>query len=115
MTWQCILKVGAEGGTISLFGILKPDGEWLYSLTRDERTLVDLDLAECEVEYLSKTKIVQEWDAALRLLSKYPWVGLYPLEVHQAFRTLIWDAVTAHDNVRPSSMIRWEKLCCNQE
>jgi hypothetical protein len=109
MTWQCIVKVGAEGGSISLFGLLKPDGEWLYSLTRDERTLAGLNVDE--LQYLSKTKVVEDWDSALRLLSRYPWVQLCPLEVHQAFRTLIWDAVTNDEHARPSSMMMWERFC----
>ncbi|HEV2713702.1 MAG TPA: hypothetical protein VGU64_00470 [Terriglobales bacterium] len=65
---------------------------------------------------------VDSWEAALKILDKYPWHRLYPIIVHPDFAQAIWQAVKKrldHDTLigeRPQRLVdsnlpRWHKLC----
>lgn len=85
--WQLILKVGAEGGCICLYGRKDENGEWQFLRETDERTLSDMlsDEDREGLSFYSKTEPVTGWHNALEILNRYPWPCLYPLYVHQEF------------------------------
>jgi hypothetical protein len=62
------------------------------------------------------SKMVNSWEAALRLMDRYPWHRLFPLKVHPEFCEQVWAAVQdrfASDR-RPreeSQLERWRELC----
>jgi hypothetical protein len=110
---EVILEVGAEGGSLTLYGARTPDG-WRYSRRVLDQTMALLDLDDGEV-IDEESAVVGSWSAALALLDKYPWHRLYPLEVHPEFRGRVMQAVVAR--VRedldkdPERVFRWKAAC----
>lgn len=110
--WEIILAAGAEGGCITLFGYKKPTGLWLYHVTTDETTLLDL-LEEEErfsLSLISKqtSRITDNWEEAVTLLSRYPWIELSPMRVHVEFR----EKILTHIESRTGGIApRWKKVC----
>ena len=94
MKWVTVLKVGCEGGDLTLLGQDNGDNVWKYKLTTDETTLRDI-LSEEDaegVDFTSTSPVVEDWDSIILLLGKkYPyWIDLHPLECHPLFRKRVW-------------------------
>jgi hypothetical protein len=106
---QLILKIGAEGGSITLFGIHSERG-WLYSTSVSDWTPELID--EESIRYDSH--VIASWEAVLQLLDRYPWHLLVPLKIHPEFRQQIWAAVQTRFAGRAGSSAdieRWRELC----
>jgi hypothetical protein len=106
---EVIVEIGAEGGSITLFGVRSPRG-WLYSRSVDDWTPELID--EERIEHDSN--VVDSWEAALGLLDQYPWHLLSPLNVHPEFRRQILVAVQKRfeSTEDPMGRIeRWRELC----
>jgi len=93
-SWQTILEVGCEGGSLTLLGKMRK-GSWIFRQATDETTLKyifnDEDLYG---DLASESGIVSTWEEALKLLGKYPkWPFLYPLTVHPDFIQEVHSAV----------------------
>lgn len=75
-----ILKIGAEGGSLTIYGHRERD-QWRFS-----RTVFDHfgDLVGRSAGR-SESAIVDTIEEALALLDRYPWQALYPLEIHPEF------------------------------
>ena len=74
---EVIIKVGAEGGSWTLFGRKKsPEGGWEFAAGENNMWM----------DSPSKSEWVSDWNSALKLYAKYPWHALYPLKVHKNFR-----------------------------
>ena len=108
---ETILEVGGEGGSITLYGIRTETG-WLFS-----REVIDQSpelIDEAAIQHESKT--VTSWPAALELMSRYPWMHLYPLKVHPEFRSLVFTAAITpskhHGNISNNQMGKWQRVCC---
>ena len=102
---EVIVEIGAEGGSISLFGVRSPRG-WLYSRSLGE--LIDEERSQHD------SNVVDSWEAALGLLDQYPWHMLYPLHVHPEFRRQIFAAVQKlfeSSDVPMGRMEKWRELC----
>ena len=102
-----IVEVGAEGGSITLFGVRTAHG-WRFTRSVDE-SIDDLSSR-------NRSEAVDSWDAALNLLDKYPWHKLDPLEIHPEFRRQVWTAVKERfeGDGEPRSRSRlelWRSLC----
>jgi hypothetical protein len=91
---ETILEIGAEGGSLTLFGRKVPNGSWQFCMERNESILKDL-LSEEDLEgmtddeFYKKTGWVASFSQALDLLSRYPWHKLYPLKMHPEFRDVV--------------------------
>jgi hypothetical protein len=111
MPREVVLEVGAEGGSVKLVRERKADGNWQFQIKTDETTLRDV-LSEGDqngIEFSSQTGYVHSFEEALRLLDKYRWFKLYPLEIHPEFL----DAVLVQVKMRggDAAEARWrEKL-----
>jgi hypothetical protein len=79
--WQVILQLGAEGGSITLYGMETERG-WLFSRNVSDWTRIQ-----------HKSPVVDSWDAAVDLLDQYPWQRLSPLMIHPEFSERIWSAL----------------------
>jgi len=55
--------------------------------------------------------MVEAWDDALRLVDRYPWHLLYPLEVHPEFRERVWFEVERRCSDRRHRLERWREVC----
>ena len=117
---EVIVKVGAEGGSLTLVGIKAANG-WRFRAIRNESTLYDL-LSEEDREGLvfrDESDWVDSFDASLALLDKYPWHLLIPLQVHPDFRRQVWTAVEERYRTDkregPDRLDRWDRLCHGEE
>ena len=77
---EVILEVGAEGGAITLYGVRDLDG-WRYSTSVLDQTPSLLPDEFDEPEIRKDSEVVNSWEAALRLIDRYPWHRLSPLTV----------------------------------
>jgi hypothetical protein len=97
-----ILEVGADGGSIMLFG-RKSGGGYLFTVTTNEVALLDDD----EV-YSSPSRPWVPWEEALQQLDTYPWVQLYPLSVHPEFQSAVKAALKERGiSGRSKAMKNW--------
>jgi hypothetical protein len=110
---QCetILEVGAEGGSLTIYGIRTTSGS-LFSEEVIDHTPEMID--EPGIRY--KLNSLETWDAALNRLDRYRWFRLCPLQVHPEFKDTVFDAVIsrfkADDQVDPP-LHNWSRLCKN--
>jgi hypothetical protein len=82
---EVIIEVGAEGGSVTLYGI-RTDRGWLFSREVIDSGYVFIDEGPT-VQH--KTAVVDTWEAALALLDQYPWATLYPISIHPDFMQII--------------------------
>lgn len=110
---EVILRVGAEGGDLTLYGTRSPEG-WRFSRRAVDLTMDLLDLDD-GTSLDERSAQVGTWSAALALMDRYPWHRLYPLEVHPDFRERVLEAVAARYAAegRPEGhyFLRWQERC----
>ena len=91
-----ILKVGATGGSLSIWSVNIKDGTRSFVVTTDESTLKEF-MGKGDaigLSFKSKTPPLNSFADALTTLGQYPWHKLYPMFVHQDFREPVLTAVT---------------------
>src|SRR5262249_41906371 len=87
---EVILKLGAEGGSLTLYGFRIKEG-WSFTLGTYDCTPVLIDEGP---PMHRKSGVVDRWDAALKLLDQNPsWPKLHPISIHPDFKTKVWVAV----------------------
>jgi hypothetical protein len=106
---EVIIEVGAEGGSIALYGFRTERG-WVFTRETLDQTpeLIDEDWIK------SNSARVDSWEAAVKLLDQYPWCKLYPVTIHPEFRQQIWSAVQErlrNDGGFGHQLTRWRELC----
>jgi len=110
-----ILKVGAEGGSITLLGMHAADG-WRFRLKSTDHSDTIFD-ESCEAADSSPndSRTADSWLAALELLDSYPWHRLYPLEVHPDFREIVFDTVAERYGSKDADpwdqLSKWRVVC----
>ena len=73
MGGEVVLEVGAEMGSITLYGWRHGDG-WRYAIsTVDHQTPMLLDEEVDNAEVRPSSAKVNTWEAALHLMDRYPW------------------------------------------
>jgi hypothetical protein len=106
---EVILELGAEGGSITLYGI-QTEGGWIFS-----RNVIDWTPELIDEERIQhKSPVVNSWEAALALLDQYAWQRLSPLLVHPEFSERIWSAVQSrfkNDQDSRFYIERWQSIC----
>ena len=101
MTVETIVRVGASGVSITLYGERRDD-RWVFSLSVNDQTpeLINEEALHHE------SSLVDSWESALKLLDEYPWYRLVPLSVHPEFRDAIREAVKERHAVRGTRYLR---------
>lgn len=105
---EVILKVGAEGGSITLYGVRTESG-WRFKRDVIDQTPCVLD----EAGIRHDSQFTSSWAEALSLLDRYPWHRLYPIRVHPEFRQSVWSVVRtryARDG-SDHDLERWRERC----
>ena len=107
---EVIVKLGAEGGSVVLYGFRTGRG-WTFMREVSDLTPELID----EHHIHTKLAVVDSWEAALELLDQYPWPKLFPISIHPDFRQKIWIAVQkrVHSATKISELElqRWRDLC----
>ncbi len=108
---EIIVRVGGEGGDLTLYGARTEDG-WLFSREVVDQAPVFLNEGD-EIRHSSTQTTT--WSGALALLNKYPWQNLYPLEVHSEFRERVLTAVKEffqkEDGANRRRLQNWVEIC----
>ncbi len=99
---QVIVEVGAEGGSMTLYGIQSPDG-WQLRVETNEAALLD----EGDMADLPERPWVGTWRSALKQLDTYPWTQLYPLKVHPEFSDRVLKALQTRS--KKGLFIDWDQ------
>jgi hypothetical protein len=102
---EVIIKLGAEGGSLTLYGVRTEQG-WSFMLETIDQAPKFID----EESFQKTSGIVDSWDAALELLDRYrSWPELYPLSIHPDFRRRIREAVQKRwaTTTKPWLKYRW--------
>jgi hypothetical protein len=92
---ELILKIGAAGGSLSVWSVNAKDGTRSFLVKQDESTLKEFMTKEdaAGITFKSKTGPLRTFADALAVLGRYPWHLLYPVFVHQDFIDPILTAV----------------------
>lgn len=92
---ELMLKVGAAGGSLSIWAVHAKDGTRSFLVKQDESTLRGmLDKEDASTfNYYSETGQLRSFADALDVLGQYPWYGLSPIFVHQDFLDIVLTTV----------------------
>lgn len=104
-----VIKIGAELGSLTLFGASEDGKGWIFGLSRSDQTPVLVDEPSTE----GKSMAVSSWNAAVELLDTYQWTHLHLVRVHPQFRELLWDEFKKRhekDPVRERKLERWKDI-----
>ena len=85
---QVIVRVGCEGGALTMFGVQSPDG-WKFRVETNEMELLE----NGDRFDIPKRPWVATWRSALKQLDTYSWTQLFPLEVHLEFQDRVLRAL----------------------
>ena len=92
---ELVLKIGAAGGSLSVWSVNAKDGTRSFLVKQDETTLKELMTKEdaAGITFKNKTGSLHSFADALTVLERYPWHLLYPMFVHQDFIDPVLTAV----------------------
>ena len=93
---EIVVEVGCEGGSITLFRQRKPGDAWKFRIGTNESALYDLLSEEDLVgigSAVRESRYVSSFDEALKLLDKYRWSEMLPIEVHPEYFDAVVRAV----------------------
>ena len=110
---QAVLRVGCDGGDLTLWGHLSPKG-WMFRVGIDESGVLDMtdeDVPE-EVRECMRSDSPWEfnWRGALKQIDRYPWQFMYPLEVHRDFRRRVRDALKVRQKNGEINWDNWDRV-----
>ena len=92
---ELILKIGAAGGSLSVWSVNTKDGTPSFVVKTDESTLKEFMTKEdaAGINFKSKTGPLRSFADALTVLGRYPWHLFSPLFVHQDYIDPVLTAV----------------------
>ncbi len=117
-----IIDIGAEGGSMTLFGWKDEQGEWHFLQESNECALIGM-LEEDGEDWGGATGIARSdsftgWDKALTLLYRWPWPMLYPRYVHPDFAVPVMQeiqrAVKEEEYGGGIDVEHWERVCAGK-
>ena len=106
---ELVLKVGAMGGSISIWLVNAKDGTRSFVVKTDESTLKEfMDEEDANgLSFKSETGSLHSFADALIVLGRDPWHLLYPMFVHQDFMDPVLTAVLNLGGEKESN--RWRR------
>lgn len=92
---EIILKIGAEGGSITLYGFRSDHGFQLFSIDTYDCSDDEAEHeASSDINQISDQNSASSWPDALNLIRRYPsWYRLHPMVLHPDFESRILDEV----------------------
>lgn len=97
---ETILKVLAEGESMTLQGQRAARGAWRFRVIMDSGML--WEMIDEEPPPPQEVFWVDSWDAALGQMDRYSWPRLHPGGVHPEFVGAVLKAVAAHRDGVPN-------------
>ncbi|GAB3554749.1 hypothetical protein GCM10027343_43070 [Noviherbaspirillum agri] len=82
---EVIFELGAEGGSLTVFG-RKAGEQWIFLLKSVDQSEALIDANVAALNQLASYPSLHEVFGAM---DRYPWHRLYPLRVHPLFRDQI--------------------------
>lgn len=105
---ETILKLMAEGGSITILGTLDENGFWQFLIKKNEVCLYDLVPDELDGNPVITSGQLSSWDDAVRLLDQNSnWVRLCPVTIHPEFVVQILSLVEERGGA--SAVARWRE------
>jgi len=106
---ELVLKIGAAGGSLSVWSVNAKDGTRSFLVRQDETTLRELMDEEdvSSLSFYSETRLLHPFANALIALGRYPWHLFFPLFVHQDFIDPVLKAVM--NLGREKEVSRWRR------
>lgn len=115
MKKEAIIHVGAEGGSLTLWG-RRVRGGWEFAREVIDQSWAFLDEDDAPPRPPKRRLVwLRDWDAALAAFDRYPWAMLHAVAVHPEFVEQVRAAVAARlDDARSAhakhQRARWNAL-----
>jgi hypothetical protein len=112
VTPEMILSLGAEEGSITLYGV-KLNGDWHFLLKYDRFAPLDLFSHEEVTDknlFLEETSFQKGFNNAIELLDEYPWHMLIPRLIHPEFATQLLTEVENRFESEHFRLTYWRRL-----
>ncbi len=115
-----IIRIGAEGGSITVVARISAGGDREYSVRLRDQTLTFLSNDEAGAEIRTSTAWSERWDDVVTSLGRWPWQMLVPLYVHADYADRVLSAVRGFKgrDGRPASasaIEMWAEACHSHE
>jgi hypothetical protein len=112
---RLLLSIGAEGGSIALYGDPSPGVE-RFRMVMVDQTPMFLDESEAGPTLRRDSGWLTGWPNALAALERYPWPNLVPLSIDPTIATLVSEALETYTErtgrpARETSLQRWRAAC----
>ncbi len=108
---EIVLKIGAEGGTLTILREQIVEQGWQFRIELNETTLYDMlseeDQRGMGVEDFARTEYAPTCQEALRRIERYQWFRLYPLEVHPEYLDAVLAEVAKNGGLE--EVARWRE------
>jgi hypothetical protein len=113
---ELVLSVGAEGGSIAVYGDQSVAGHPRYRVVLVDQTPTFLNDEDGGVAIRWDSGFLPTWQAASEALARWPWPNLHVLYVHPSVAAEVWSAVqdyVAQSDcpVRPQTLDDWRGAC----
>jgi hypothetical protein len=90
-----IIRILAEGGSLTLFGLKDSQNAWHFCRSVNDQTPTFLAPEEGGGQAVQHSSgWVNTWPEAMALLDRYPWATLAGREVHPEFQQQVWAEVS---------------------
>jgi hypothetical protein len=113
---ELLLKIGAEGGFIAVYGGPPQDPQSRFRLAVIDQTPTFLSEEEGGAALRRDSGWLPTWADLITALNRYPWPNLHVVYVHPAARRLLWSALESYaaqsgPPARASALERWRQYC----
>jgi hypothetical protein len=82
---EVVLKIGTEGGTLSIQRFRAPGGIWKFIFITDESTMSDFLEEDDQIDLVKKYPPVDTFKEAIQLMNNYPWHEMHVVTIHQDY------------------------------
>lgn len=113
---RLLLAIGAEGGSIAIYGDMNDPARPQYKIVLADQTPSFLSDDDGGVTIHKDSGWLPTWAEAMNSLGRYPWPHLAAQYVDPAVANDVWSALQDYVGrsghpVRENSIQRWRELC----
>ncbi len=108
--WEVIAEFGAAGRKLSLFGKMLEDNRWRFKFNTQEYALENTLVEKDNDLLVSELQSTGDWSEAIKLMSRYPWKSMGPINIHPLFKAFLWEKIN-YDKEFEDCSVRWYTKC----